>query len=124
MLAVPPPPTLEPLVLESLGNEECGKYLKAVASAREVAGAARGARGAALFPGTVQKGGRWGSWPPEAHPARAEASGAGRVGPGATMALRCIVVEAAEVLQGCLVAELVLVLREGGTGTPSVPLLL
>lgn len=32
------------------------------------------------------------------------------------MALRCIVVEAAEVFQGCLVAELVLVLQEGPDG--------
>lgn len=43
--------------------------------------------------------------------ARAEASGTGGVGPGATMALRCIVVKASKVFQSCLVTELVLVLR-------------
>lgn len=45
--------------------------------------------------------------------AQAEVSGTGGVGPGATMALRCIVVEASKVFQSCLVTELVLVLREG-----------
>lgn len=34
----PPPPTLGLLILESEGKEECGKYLKAAAGAREVAG--------------------------------------------------------------------------------------
>lgn len=57
-----------------------------------------------------------GSRPPGAHPAGAEASGAGGVWPAATMALGCIVVKAPEVLERGLVTELVLVLREGGGG--------
>lgn len=82
LFAIPPPPTPESLVLESEGNEECGKYLKAVASAREVAGGHMGGSRAALFPETVQKCSRWGSRPSGVHEARAEACGAGGVGPG------------------------------------------
>lgn len=60
--------------------------------------------------------GRWGARLPGPSPAGAEASGAGGVWPAATMALGCIVVKASEVLQRGLVAELVLVLRDGGSG--------
>lgn len=115
MLAVPPPPTLEPLVLELEGNEECGKYLKAVASAGEVAGAAWGARGLRCSQRPCRKAAAGGPGP-RGPPGSGGGLGAGGVGPEAPMALRCIVVEAAEVFQGCLVAELVLVLQEGPDG--------
>lgn len=115
LLAVPPPPTLEPLVLELEGNEECGKYLKAVASAGEVAGAAWGARGLRCSQRPCRKAAAGGPGP-RGPPGSGGGLGAGGVGPEAPMALRCIVVEAAEVFQGCLVAELVLVLQEGPDG--------
>lgn len=51
----PPPPTPELLILELEGNEECGKYLKAAAGAREVLGAAWGGSRGHVFPETVQK---------------------------------------------------------------------